>query len=502
MKWFKNNLFRIFTIITILVLCIGCTLREIQNDTFYIIKLGEYIVNNAIDMMDHFSFINNLTYTYPHWLYDVFLYFIYDIWGYFGIYISNIVFFIGLIFSIYYISLKVIKNEFINSLNAIMSIFLLYGFVTARSQLVSMILFIWEVYFILRLIECGKKRYSIALIIICLLLANIHATIWPMYFILYLPFIFEKFINYLKNKFVNSKVKGIKLGLDGTIDKIIVSDISNFKLLIITMIISLFTGLLSPSKICYTYVFKVMLGSSQSYIVEHAPLVIYNNLYFIIMFLLLFVILIFTKAKIKLSDLCLIFGLGFMAISSTRHISLFFLIASLFIWKLCSEFIYISKDKSLDIIISLISNKFVFLILVFLIIICGYSKFMENKKYDFVSKEEYPVDVVKYIKDNIDVDNARIFNSYNFGSYLLFNDISVFIDSRSDLYMDEFNDLEYDIFDDYMNIVYCYEDKFEYYDIDYILQYVDSSLSLILYKDNNYKVVYEDKYFVLFERLD
>ena len=51
--------------------------KVLQNDTFYTIKIGELILNNGIDMMDHFSIHSNLAYTYPHWLYDVFIYLIY-----------------------------------------------------------------------------------------------------------------------------------------------------------------------------------------------------------------------------------------------------------------------------------------------------------------------------------------------------------------------------------------------------------------------------------------
>ena len=45
----------------------------------------------------HFS-IHNLPYTYPHWLYDVFIYLVYYVGGYRGIYISTIVLFFFILF--------------------------------------------------------------------------------------------------------------------------------------------------------------------------------------------------------------------------------------------------------------------------------------------------------------------------------------------------------------------------------------------------------------------
>ena len=48
-------------------------------EIFYTIKIGEHILQNGIDMKDPFSWHENLEYTYPHWLYDVGIYLIYNI---------------------------------------------------------------------------------------------------------------------------------------------------------------------------------------------------------------------------------------------------------------------------------------------------------------------------------------------------------------------------------------------------------------------------------------
>ena len=80
-------------ILIITLLCFAFTVKTFQNDTFYTIKIGESILEHGIDMKDHFSW-HNLDYTYPHWLYDILVYKIYDIGGFDGIYISNILIFI------------------------------------------------------------------------------------------------------------------------------------------------------------------------------------------------------------------------------------------------------------------------------------------------------------------------------------------------------------------------------------------------------------------------
>ena len=99
----------------------------------------------------------------------------------------------------------------------------------------------------------------------------------------------------------------------------------------------------------------------------------------------------------------------------------------------------------------------------------------------------------------------RIFNEYNFGSYLLFHDIPVFIDSRADLYAPEFSKKEEDIFMDFINtssIGTFYEDTFEKYNITHVITYKNSKMNMIINKtkDAKYKQVYSDKYFVVYER--
>ena len=90
----------------------------------------------------------------------------------------------------------------------------------------------------------------------------------------------------------------------------------------------------------------------------------------------------------------------------------------------------------------------------------------------------------------------------------------MFIDSRADLYTPEFNgtkneDGEYegrDIFSDYLsisNVSSYYENKFEQYDITHILIRDNTKLNMLISKNKeDYKKLYSDDNFVLYERVD
>ena len=76
----KTNLkFNIMAIVLIVLFAISITPVSFQNDTFYSIKIGEYITEKGITMEDPFSWHENLPYTYPHWAYDVGTYLVYKV---------------------------------------------------------------------------------------------------------------------------------------------------------------------------------------------------------------------------------------------------------------------------------------------------------------------------------------------------------------------------------------------------------------------------------------
>ena len=73
--------------------------------------------------------------------------------------------------------------------------FLGRGYITARAQLVTFILFIWTIFFIEKFLENKKIRYVIPLLLIPIAIANIHAAVFPFYFILFLPYIGEYIVS-------------------------------------------------------------------------------------------------------------------------------------------------------------------------------------------------------------------------------------------------------------------------------------------------------------------
>ena len=103
----EKTIFEIIAIILIALFSFSLAPKTFQNDTYYTVSIGNLILENGIDMKDHFSWHENLPYTYPHWLYDVIMSLIYNLGEWDAIYISVCVMSIILGITIY----EVNKNE-------------------------------------------------------------------------------------------------------------------------------------------------------------------------------------------------------------------------------------------------------------------------------------------------------------------------------------------------------------------------------------------------------
>lgn len=541
--------FTILVVVLISVFCISLTPVTLQNDTFYTIKIGEHISKYGVDMQDPFSWHENLSYTYPHWAYDLITYYIYSAFGMTGIYITTCILAVMLGISIYLVNNKLAKNQIVSFAITIGVMYLIRGYIAARAQLVTFILFIITIYFIEKFIETRKKRYAIGLIVIPILIANLHVAVFPFYFILYLPYIaeymiavFSEIILYkkLRIKKLNFKLKllekkeevnrekieKIKQELEEIANKndkikikrstqlknpykIKLNKNKNVKWLILVMIICLFTGFLTPlGHTPYTYLIKTMQGNTTQNINEHLPMTLSQETDVMCTIIILLAVLTFTKAKIRLSDLFMLGGLLFLALSSRRQISMFAIICSVILNRLIMEIIRIYENEEIENLVDKIVSKVIPVSLIVIIMLCFSFNFAKDKFKDkYVSESTYPIKACDYILENIDLGKARFYNEYNYGSYMIFRGIPVFIDSRADLYAPEFSGKEEDIFMDFIetsSIGKFYEDIFEKYNITHIITYENSKTNMIITKtkDSNYKELYKDKYFVIYERLN
>lgn len=541
----QKIIFNIVAAISITILCFAISPKTMQNDTYYTVKIGSYILENGINMMDPFSWHETLPYTFPHWMYDVIMNLIYQVGNWDGIYVSTCVFavFLGLV--MYFTNVKISKNNLTSLIFTLISIYLLKDFIAARAQLVTFILFALEVFCLEKFVEKPKKIYGAVLILISLLIANLHCAVWPFFFCLFMPYIVEYlFLLYydsdiairifslikrskiklkcrekaslgdpqkmiqqekekLKQTLVRINEKRTKERQDSY--KIIIQKNKNIKYLIIVLILCVLMGFLTPIKDTpFTYLIKTIQGNTTKNINEHLPIVFWENQPMLCVYALLIALLTFTKTKIKLRDLFMLGGLMLLTIISKRQSSMLLVIGLLIFNKYVSEFLQdINFKKTLNNISKTIGSFIGGILVICIIGLIGFNLYKDKKDDEYISKSTYPVDACDFILQNIDLSKAKFFNEYNYGSYMLYRDIPVFIDSRADLYAPEFNNYK-DIFSDFLNISNMgtdYEEKFDEYGITHVILYQDAKLNYVLEVNNKYNQIYSDKYFVIYERL-
>ncbi|MCI8276589.1 MAG: hypothetical protein HFJ46_01425 [Clostridia bacterium] len=538
----KNIIYDFVIIICIVLFAIGIAPKVLQNDTFYTIKIGEYIYQNGISNLteDMYSW-HNLPYTYPHWLYDFSMFLIYNSFGHLGIYISTIIFTAIMGMVVYLTCTRLSRNRVVSSIITIGVMYLMKPYIAARAQLVTFILFVLTLYSIEMFLSSHKKRYAIYLIIIPLLIANLHCAVFPFYFVLYLPYIAEflwvslvdtdldQRLLYVFNRILKKITKKEKF--DETAEKIkfnISERIRKRKILreepykikvkkdkwifilLIIMIIAMGTGLINPAgNGAYTYLYKTYQGNTTGSINEHLPLTLIENREYLFAIILFLSLLIFTDTKIKLADLFMLLGLTYLSFKSRRQVSMFAILCSPILAKMISA-MFEKYDITLCKKIRNFSVSICgFVIVVSLFVIVSVKMVKPTMRAEYVSKSSYPVEASTWMLENLDVQNIKIYNEYNYGSYLLFRGIPVFIDSRCDLYTPEFNENKEeeiegrDIFSDAINIASIgvdYKKKFKEYGVTHTILYENSKLAMILENDSDYKLIYNEGNFKIFER--
>lgn len=535
--------FHVVAIICIILFAIAIAPKSLQNDTFYTIKIGEYISENGISNLteDPFSW-HELPYTFPHWLYDFMMFSIYNLFSWDGIYISTIVFGTILGMSMYLLCNKLSKNPVVSLLGTMLGMYCMKPYIAARAQLVTFILFVLTVYFIEKFLEKGKKRYAIPLIIIPILIANLHVAVWPFYFVLYLPYIAEyilslQLINFdfvLRLKKLGWKLINKVRKVDNLDEKISILDDKlkdnkekrnyyfenpykvkieknrNYKWLVLIFVICIFTGLLTPigPSTPYTYLYKTMSGNTTKVINEHLPLTLANNEECIAFLAVTLFLLIFTDTKVRAKNIFFLIGLTILTFMTRRQFSMLCLIGIPIVVEILSTLLDNHLPKVKEKLLYTFSNIFGVALIICIVFLVG-SKYYKEKSNDVYITSSYPVAAADWMLNNLDIENMRLFNEYNYGSYLLFRGIPVMIDSRCDLYTPEYNTKTgnpedgTDIFMDVQNVCTLsigYEYIFDKYDITHVISYTNSKLSMMLRKDENYSILYSEGGFTIYER--
>ena len=485
----NKKLYIVFSMLLIVIILMTVT-KEMQNDTFFTIATGEHILQEGYDNVDHLTWHENLGFYKLRWAFDVAIAFIYNTFGFAGIYAFVVIIASLTGLSLFNILLKQKNNIVLSFIATVISMLLMtsnWSF-TARGQIISYLLLLLEIYFIETMISTKQKRYYIIFLVISALIVNFHASVWYMTIILVLPYLAEAIMHkIMKNKNLEKS-------------KIILEPIS-IKMLIIAILCLVLGSFISPiGTYTYTYMFKVIGGISSTFISELQQTDIISSIGMILGLIVIDILMLATKSKMKLSDILLFFGLYFMAILARRNQAFLYLIGTIPVVRLITNFFETyDTENILEKLNNFFSKNWVLGCTTIVIVIGLSSNMVTRIREKYVNERKYPVEAVNFIKENLDYKNLKIYNSFNYGSYLELSGIPAFVDSRSEIFTEEFNNVT--ILKDWLETSrgnVNYNDTFAKYEIDYAIVEDKEIINTYISADENYEKVFDDETFSIY----
>ena len=193
------------------------------------------------------------------------------------------------------------------------------------------------------------------------------------------------------------------------------------------------------------------------------------------------------------------YGILYLALNSRRQVSMFLIICTPILAKLLAEILEKYAPKLQNKIISFTISFYPKVILATIFIIITLKNIRPKINEPYYTNQDYPIKAAAWIKENLDVNTIRLFNEYNYGSYLIFEGIPVMIDSRCDLYTPQYNTKTgdpadgQDIFMDVQNVATGaddYRETFERYGITHVITYQDSNLNKKIKNNSDYEKIY------------
>lgn len=485
----KDRVKLIICIILVIFFSISGVSKMFENDTYFAIAVGNKILDIGFYTEEDFTFIEGLKYQNVRWIFDIIMANIYNKFNYLGIYIFVMIITAIIGISLFFILSKQKCPMIISLLLTIVTVYCAHDVFVPRAQILSFLIFIWEYYFIQKLLETKQKRYITILFILSVLLANMHASVYPLFFVVFLPFIAEELL---------AKITV----LPKKESKIIIENKNAFRILFITFVITFFGGLITPLGLApYINIFKTVGEVSSDFISEMAPIIPAlrpESTYFLIVFA---GIVGFSKVKVKLSDTLILFGFALLSFSNIRSVYFFLFLGSFAIGNILTSFY---NEYELKIKNRKICNGS-FTILTLIIIIISTSNLLFNINLSYEDPKLCPTGVVNYVLENFEkeeIDKMRIYNGFNFGSYMEFRGLPVFMDSRAEIYLSKFNNTT--IIEDFLKLsggIVHYNDIFEKYNINYALIENDSMVANYIYQDRYWNLLYQDNYFSFYEKV-
>lgn len=472
----------------ILILFSICTIFFISNhlsfdnDFWFTINQGRYVVKNGFPHTVLFTIYDNLDFIYQSWATGVLFYEIYSLFGNYGMVCFILIIDFLIAFFHYKLCMKISKKFVLSILLtmffiSIMNVF----FIVTRPQVFTFLNLLILLYLMESYVQDNNIKYLIPLPFLALLQVNFHGMLFLMLFIFMIPYIINSF------KF--------KIGP-------IVSEGYKLKPIIITMFLMLLAGFINPYGIkTILYVFTSYGNPILNNVVSELHSLDFHSMmgkiFYSIIFIVYLIYLFNKKKSFKVRYILLLFGTTYLALDSIRSFSLF-LIGSIFpISYLLKDKIPVFKDKLNEYNLERKVRHYVVNTIIVIILIT--SSFFLSKK-NFTNPAINPV---KFLINNYNKDEIKLYTYFNDGGYTEYMGIKSSMDPRAELFLKNTNHKE-NILEEYYNLlkgIIYYKDYLDKYQFTHLLiNKEDVMYNLLKHDSYNYKLIKNYKNYQIYEK--
>ena len=467
MKKSNNKSVIIFIFLTICMSLFLISFTILEGDYHWHIKAGEYMFKHGPLKHDIFSWYLSGKYWMSHeWLFEIILYVFKLVFGKYHLFIYGFICITSLLLILFFANKKNYLKNIPFSICWLIFAIIFSTFIQGRPHLISFNLLALTIWFLYDnyLNENSKLIYFLP--IITIIWANVHGGSSNLSYLFCFVFLFAGLFNFKIGKVEMKRISKKQI----------------FKYLIIALLcmISININIHGFKMFLYPYqnmTDKLMLEN----IMEWKPTDINNPnhwLYLIIVIVSISVGL-YSKKKINFLDLVL-FGVALLlGFKSIRFWVYTYIIMSFVIFNYVDE---LKTNKQIHYIALSIS-----------IILLSLAVFNTNRLTQKFNATYLNSDIIEKVKEE---NPQRLFNIYDHGGELIYNDIPVFIDSRADLYS-KYN------YADYLNISTLkgdYVALINKYNFDYFLVDVRFPINTYLRYDSNYEALLQSGPVILYKK--
>lgn len=406
-----------FTVLTLFAVCFS---KGIQgNDFWWHVKVGEWICDNmkipTNDIFSWYGIEHNLDWTAHEWLSDVVYYLLLRFTGSLGVFLFSVISAFLMLALLWNEAKKyAVKNPVFSSVFFLALPFVLHTFFYGRPHVFSFFLLFFELKCLYKFVENTESKAIYFIPLISCLWSNFHGGSSNLSYLLCIVFL----------------VAGLLPEHIGRLSAVRYDKKSFLKLLGVTVasVLAILVNPIGLDVLVYPYVSmgdSLMLSVITEWRAPDAKEMGELILYFLPIFVMS-VGLLTEKKEIRVIDVLVFLVFLFLFFRSVRFIMLWYIAAVFYAFRYLPEFEFKRIKNNYKVIVSI-------LVVLLLInpFVNSFSKIHKAYTEDSLITEVLNREMIEFVKEDAP---DRLYNDYNYGEALIYNDIEVFYDARADLY--------------------------------------------------------------------